>query len=801
MLGAIVLIVVLSFALAYLGTGLSTTSLILLAAILLIALIPGHFSTALILLVIIGPLLFLLNSSELRQSLISKRVLAIFRETMPPLSATEREAMLAGDTWWDAELFTGKPDWRKLLGNPAPKLSDREQAFLNGPVETLCDMLDDWDITHKRRDLPPEVWEYIRKERFFGMIIPRQYGGLEFSALAHSEVVMKIATRSITAAVTVMVPNSLGPGALLLKYGTEAQKEYYLPRLASGEEIPCFGLTGPHSGSDAGAMPDNGIVCKQDFDGHKNVLGIRLNWQKRYITLGPVATLLGLAFRLYDPKHLLGEIEDIGITLALIPTDTEGVEIGRRHLPLDIPFQNGPNSGHNVFIPMDWLIGGQDFAGKGWGMLMECLAEGRGVSLPALSTGAAKFASRTTGAYATIRQQFKLPIGRFEGVQEALGRIGGLTYLADAARTLTLSALDQHIHPSVITAILKLHLTENMRRVIDDAMDIHAGKGIMLGPNNYLARIYQSIPISITVEGANILTRNMIIFGQGAIRCHPFILDEMEAAADTGERALERFDSLLFRHLGFVLSNLSRSLLLGLSTGRLLDTPGNTASRLYYQQLSRFSAALALVADISMALLGGQLKRRESISARLGDVLSHLYLGSAVLKRFQDQGQRERDKPLMHWASKHCLYRIQDAFDQLLNNYPNRRLGQVLRFFVFPFGRCLKAPGDDLNRQVAQILMHPSAVRDRLTAGIFQPAEGEAVGLLEQAFLLSEQAEPLEHRLREAARAGTLEESTNIDQAVTAGILTNDESALLRRMRELRNAIIRVDDFAREELA
>ncbi|HHO58907.1 MAG TPA: acyl-CoA dehydrogenase, partial [Thiotrichales bacterium] len=595
---------------------------------------------------------------------ISEPLLKIFRRVTPRMSQTEREALDAGSVWWDGELFSGRPQWKKLRQLPAPRLSAEEQAYLDGPVDELCAMLNDWEITAECEDLPPEAWAFIKKNGFFSLIIPKSYGGLDYSALAHSAIVMKIATRSITAAVSVMVPNSLGPAKLLLEYGTEEQKNHYLPRLAAGEEVPCFALTSPHAGSDAGAIPDFGIVCRQDYQGEKDVLGMRLTWEKRYITLGPVATLLGLAFKLYDPEQLLGDETDRGITLALIPTDTEGVNIGRRHNPLNLPFMTGPNSGKDVFVPLDWIIGGEQRIGQGWRMLMECLADGRGISLPALSTGAGKLAARGIGAYARIRTQFKLPIGRFEGVEEALARIGGYTYMMDAARTLTATALDRGEKPSVISAIVKYHLTERMRTVVNDAMDILGGAGICLGPRNIMGRAYQGIPISITVEGANILTRSMIIFGQGAIRSHPYVFKEMEAISEEDpDLSLEKFDRALFGHMRFVMMNSLRTLFHGLTSSLFIFAPGYRPARRYYQHLTRMSAAFALLTDAALMTLGGTLKRKESLSARLGDVLSHLYLASAVLKRFEDQGSPKSDQPLLHWSLQYSLSEIQKAID------------------------------------------------------------------------------------------------------------------------------------------
>ena len=516
------------------------------------------------------PVALLLVVTPLRQKLLMRPLLDLYARILPGMSDTERDALEAGTVWWEAELFSGQPDWHHLLGYPATSLTDEEQAFLDGPVDTLCGMINDWEITEELRDLTPDTWAYMKEQGFFGMIIPRQYGGLEFSANAHSLVVMKLASVSISAGVTVMVPNSLGPAKLLLSYGTKEQKNHYLPRLANGTEIPCFALTGPEAGSDAASMPDNGVICRQDFNGESDVLGIRLNWEKRYITLGPVATLLGLAFHLYDPEHLVGEEDDVGITLALIPTGTPGVEIGRRHFPMDQSFMNGPNRGKDVFIPMDWVIGGQAQLGNGWRMLMNCLSDGRAISLPALSVAAGKKMSRAVGAYAGVRKQFKIPIGRFEGVSEVLARIAGKAYIMNAARSLTCSALDNGEDPSVASAILKYHTTEYMRDVVNDGMDILGGRGICMGPNNFIARGYQALPIGITVEGANILTRNLIIFGQGAIRCHPFLLREMEAVA---QRDVAGFDAALLGHASLAMSNFSRSLIHGLTRGRLLPAP------------------------------------------------------------------------------------------------------------------------------------------------------------------------------------------------------------------------------------
>src|SRR5436190_17214383 len=608
----------------------------------------------------------------IRRKLVTDRILSVYRRILPDMSQTEKEAIDAGTVWWDADLFSGKPEWEKLLAVPEPRLSPEEQAFLDGPVEELCAMCDDWEITHEHQDLPPHVWQFIKDKGFLGMIIPKQYGGMGFSALAHSAVVMKLSTRSAAAAISVMVPNSLGPAELLLHYGTDEQKNHYLPRLAKGLEIPCFALTSPEAGSDAASIPDYGIVCKGTYQG-KEVLGMRVTWDKRYITLGPVATLLGLAFRLYDPEKLLGEKEDLGITCALVPTNHPGVNIGRRHLPLNAVFQNGPNSVKDVFMPIDWIIGGKDYAGKGWMMLMGCLAAGRSISLPTSSVGGAKGLSRITGAYARVRSQFKTPIGKLEGVEEALGRIAANTYLMDATRIMTAGAVDLGEKPAVISAIAKYHMTERARKIVDDSMDIHGGKGICLGPNNWVGRGYQVIPVGITVEGANILTRTLIIFGQGAIRCHPYVLREMRAAKEIeGKAASIEFDDAFTSHIGHTISNGVRAWVFGLTRSSFAPTPknGSPDTRHYFKHASRLSAAFAFLADVSMMAMGGALKRKEKISGRLGDVLSMMYLVSATLKRYEDDGRLREDLPLVRWVVRDALYHAQQAIDQVLSNFP-----------------------------------------------------------------------------------------------------------------------------------
>ncbi|HXX85513.1 MAG TPA: acyl-CoA dehydrogenase [Casimicrobiaceae bacterium] len=767
----------------------------------------AHLLPPLVLLVVGAVLVLLaipLNWPALRRKLISDAILAAFRKVLPPMSQTEREAIEAGTVWWDADLFSGRPDWRKLLDAPQPRLTAEEQRFLDNECEELCGMVTDWETTHVYRDLPPHVWQYIKDRGFLGMIIPKEYGGLGFSAFAHSEVVAKLASRCGAVVVTVMVPNSLGPGELLLHYGTMEQKRYYLPRLAKGVEIPCFALTNPHAGSDAAAIPDTGVVCMGEYLG-KQTLGLRLTWEKRYITLGPVATLLGLAFRAFDPDHLLGDKEDLGITCALIPTHHPGVNIGRRHMPLAAVFQNGPNWGKDVFIPMEWVIGGRPMIGKGWRMLMECLAAGRSISLPSLTTGVAKLVTRTTGAYARVRKQFKTPVGQFEGVEEPLARMGGYLYSMDAVRIMTSGAVDRGEKPAVLSAISKYHLTERCRQLTNDAMDIAGGKGICTGPSNFLAAAYMTMPVSITVEGANILTRSLIIFGQGAIRCHPYVLKEMAAAKDPDSDAASiAFDKALFGHIRFVLANMAGSFVMGLCGSHCVRVPDNVApeARRYYQQLTRFSAALAFLADVSMGVLGGALKRKEKLSARLGDILSMLYLCSATLKRYEAEGRQSADAPLMHWAIWDAMFKAQNAVEGVISNFPNRAIATVLRRIVFPLGRPYVVPSDRLGHEVARLLIEPSATRDRLTAGIYLPrTEADVVSGLDLAVEATLAAEPIEARMRDAAKAGRFSAKLNEDRiaaAQAAGVISGDEANILRRARRLVEQVIRVDDFAQD---
>ncbi|MBO2662388.1 acyl-CoA dehydrogenase FadE [Shewanella algae] len=743
-----------------------------------------------------------LNLSAFRQSVITRPLLKLYRGIMPEMSSTEKEAIEAGTTWWEADLFAGNPNWKKLHNYPVARLSAEEHAFLEGPVEEVCRMVNQHMVSHQLADLPAEVWQFLKDKGFFAMIIKKKYGGLEFSAYAQSRVLQKLAGVSSELASTVGVPNSLGPGELLQHYGTPEQQDHYLPRLAKGLEVPCFALTSPEAGSDAGAIPDFGVVCKGQWQGEE-VLGMKLTWNKRYITLAPVATVLGLAFKLKDPEHLLGDKEELGITCALIPTDVEGVETGRRHFPLNCMFQNGPTRGKEVFVPLSFIIGGPKMAGQGWRMLVECLSVGRGITLPSNSAGGVKTAALATGAYARIRRQFKLPIGKLEGIEEPMARIGGNAYLMDAVTSLTTTGIDLGEKPSVISAIVKYHLTDRMQKCVIDAMDIHGGKGVCLGPNNYLGRGYQAAPIAITVEGANILTRSMIIYGQGAIRCHPYVLAEMESAFDTDvNRGLNNFDAALFGHIGFTTSNFIRSLWMGLTGSRFSNAPFADKTKRYYQHMNRFSANLALLSDLAMATLGGNLKRKERISARLGDLLSQLYLASATLKRYQDEGRQSEDLPLVQWAVEDALYKLQSSLDDLLDNFP-AGLGGVLRLVLFPFGRPLKRPSDVLDHKVAKIMQTPCASRDRLGKGQFWEAcDNNAVGIQEQTFKDILAAEPLYDKVCKAAgkRLPFMWLDKVAAEGKALGVLSDDEVALLERAEIGRMKSINVDDFDPAEL-
>ena len=734
-----------------------------------------------------------------------------YRKLLPPMSDTEREALEAGTVGWEAELFRGDPDWQKLLDTPAPALTPEEQAFYDGETNEACRLVDDWKVTQTDSDLPPEAWDFLKRRGFLGLIIPKRYGGKGFSAFAHSQIVTRLSTRSSALAVTVMVPNSLGPGELLLRYGTETQKNHYLPRLARGEDIPAFALTSPWAGSDAAAIPDVGIVCRGSWEG-REVVGMRVTWDKRYITLAPVCTLLGLAFRLVDPGGLLPHNgqgprrTDLGITCALVPREHPGVEIGHRHFPLNAMFMNGPTRGRDVFMPLDFIIGGPAMAGQGWRMLMESLAAGRAISLPSSNTGMAQLTARAVGAYARVRAQFRLPIGRFEGVEEALTRIGANTYLMDSLRRFSAGAVDQGQQPAVLSAMAKYHVTERARQVVNDGMDVIGGKGICLGPSNFLGRAYQQIPIGITVEGANILTRSLILFGQGALRCHPYLLKEMNAARDPDpEAGLDAFHKALWGHVAHTFRNGLRAFGMGLTGSHFVSVPQGVAprTRRYVQQLTRYAAAFAFLSDVSLLVLGGGLKRREKLSARLGDILSLMTMMSAALKRFEDDGRPEEDLPLLHWAVWDAMYRAQQAFDGVIANMPLRWVARLLHRLLFPWGYPYVVPSDDLGQEAARLLLEPSPTRDRLTSCCYLPQnEEEPVGALEAALSATLATEPVEAKMRDAERAGRFagDPRANVrdmaEAALAAGAITPQEHAQLARRNALRDRVIAVDEFA-----
>src|SRR5689334_6403317 len=751
--------------------------------------------------------LWLFNVRPLRKAIISRPFLKAYMRMLPSMSQTEKEALEAGTVWWDGELFTGKPKFEKLLASKAPTLTAEEQAFIDGPCEELCRMYDDWEVTHKRGDMPGKVWDYLKHKGFFAMIIPKKYGGLEFSAYAHSCVLVKLASRSGLLAATTAVPNSLGPAELLNHYGTEEQKNHYLPRLARGEEVPCFALTHPRAGSDAASLPDTGVVCRGQYNGQE-IIGLKLNFSKRYITLAPIATVVGLAFRLYDPDKLLGgDKVDYGITCALIPRGTAGLQIGRRHFPLNVPFQNGPLSGKDVFVPLDTIIGGPKMAGQGWRMLVEQLSVGRCISLPSNATGGAKAGVFASGAYTRIRRQFNMPVGKFEGVEAVIARMVGYTYTMDAARSVTAGAIDGGEKPSVPSAMLKYHVTEMGRQIANDAMDVHGGKGIMLGPNNYLGRGYQIVPVAITVEGANLLTRNLIIFGQGALRCHPFVLREMTAAHDSDRtRGVDRFDQALFAHIGFTISNAVRSFIMALTHARFTRPPVEGPTARYYQHVVRFSASFAFAVDVAMLALGGYLKKKEGLSARLGDVLACMYLASMVLKHHENEGRQLEDLPIVEWACRTLLYDAQEQLHGFLRNFPKALLAGLMRALIFPRGRVYSAPHDRLEHEVAALVTAPTQARERLGQFVYRTLEPRnPLGLLQEALLLAVQLEPLEKRMRvegvNTGRVSALDFPGRIQQALTAGIISETEAAALRDYDRKVMELINVDDFEPQELA
>jgi len=768
------------------------------AAILVAFLISGCDSTllGLVMFVITGIAVFL-NFVPLRQRFLSQPAFGIFKKVLPSMSTTEKEALEAGTTWWDGELFSGKPDWNKLANYPKPEMSEREQAFLDGPVEELCGMLDDWKFCQEYGDLPQNVLDFIHKHKFLGLIIPEEYGGLHFSAYAQTRILTKISAVNGMAAFYIAVPNSLGPGELLMKYGTDEQRQHYLPRLADGRDLPCFGLTSPRAGSDAGAIPDTGIVCEGEFEGEK-VLGLKLNFDKRYITLAPVATVIGLAFRLFDPDNLIGDEEDRGITCALIPRHLDGIDIGRRHFPVGTPFHNGPIQGKDVFIPLSYIIGGQDMVGKGWSMLVECLSVGRCITLPSISNSIGKNVIATTGAYTAIRRQFNSAISNFEGIQEALGRIAGFSYIIESAVSVTATSIDAGEKPSVPSAILKYHCTEMARTILNDGMDINAGKAVIQGPKNYIANLYQSFPVAITVEGANILTRSLIIFGQGAIRCHPYVLEEMEAASTDD---LNRFDNALFGHIGFAISNIVRAKSLAVF-GKFLPSHGDDFTKPYYASLDRYSACFGVAADMAMLTMGGSLKFREMTSARLGDLLSSLYLASMVLKHYENQGSQEADQPFVTYALDHLLYEFETQYKRFTNNLNVPAVGPLLKLAAFPLGSRRRPPSDKTIKSVAKIISRPGDARERAINGIYLSDEtpaGKMGNVMQMVFDYND----IGKKIREGVKEGKVSDiigAAQIDQAEEVGVLTKEEADNIRKLDAARMEFVHVDDFAYNEI-
>ncbi|MBC8226053.1 MAG: acyl-CoA dehydrogenase [Gammaproteobacteria bacterium] len=745
-----------------------------------------------------------LNIPEIRRNYISSRILVIYKSILPKISATEKEAIDAGNVWWDGELFTGEPNWDVLRKNPRPNLSSEEKVFLEGPCNDLCEMIDEWTVAHKDYDLPTEVYDFVKQKGFFSMIIPKEYGGLDFSPLGVATVMSKIGSRSPTLSAMVGVPNSLGPAELLMHYGTDQQKKTLLPKLATGELVPCFALTGPYAGSDATSIPDTGIICKGEFEGEE-IIGIKLNFNKRYITLAPIATLIGLAFKLYDPDQLIGETKDYGITCALLPKETPGMETGRRHLPIGIPFQNGTITGTDVFVPLDYIIGGIEQAGGGWKMLTECLSAGRAISLPSGAMCGAKSAVAVTGPYARVREQFGMSIAEFEGILEPLGRIAGRTFIINSTLTTTAMAIGAGEKPSVISAIMKYHTTELARKISIDAMDIHGGKGVMLGPKNYLATSYESAPIGITVEGANIMTRSLIIFGQGAFRCHPYVLKEIQAVEEEDQNeSLDQFDQHFFDHIAYTISNASRSFVRGI-TNRFTESPVLDETANYYKEINRFSAAFALLTDVSMLVLGGTLKRKETISARLGDVLSSLYLASTSLKYYEDIGDKEADLPLVHWTQKTLLYESQEKIHETLKNFPNKFISILLRFLIFPIGRNISPPSIEETLNIGRLISRKTKTRDNLILqGVYLKDEPtNHYAQMNHALELYEVCHPLKIEIFKSKKKGLIA-GDSFDElaknAIKEGIISQAQGKELSKYASIVDDIINVDDFSQEEL-
>ncbi len=760
---------------------------------------------SLILGVPIALLCLVLLITPIRQSLITKPVYKALGGAMPSMSDTEREALDAGTSWWEKELFMGAPNWDTFAAYPYPELSEEEQSFIDNEVETLCSMLDEWQIQHNDKELSPEAWQFIKDSGILGLIIPKEYGGLEFSSYAQSRIMSKIASRSPTAAVTCMVPNSLGPGELLMHYGTDAQKQHWLPGLANGDEIPCFGLTGPEAGSDAGAIPDTGVVCYGMHEGEK-MLGLRMNFSKRWITLAPIATVVGLAFKMYDPEGLLGDSSkiDYGITCALVPANHKGVITGPRHYPSGSPFMNGTVDGTDVFIPLDYIIGGVENAGRGWRMLMECLGVGRGISLPALSTSASEMTYLSVGAFAKVREQFKISVGKFEGVQDATSRMASQTYMLEAFRHLVTCGLNQGGTPSVMTAMAKYYATETMRGVINDGMDVVGGRAIQMGPRNFLSTPYQAIPVSITVEGANILTRSLMIFGQGAMRCHPYLFDELQLLQSENKKsAVKEFDVLFFKHLGYTFNRGAKAFIAGYVGGsNHAPSFADKFTRPYYKHINRLSASFALTADMALGLLAGDLKRKEMLSGRLADIHSHLFIATAILQFYQHGSKSKAERLHAEVALQHSLYTIQEAFVALFANFPNRMAASLVSFVTFPSGRIFTPASDELKTQLGDVFMddfEDNPFRDYLKTMVYYNTEPDDVtGRMENAYQTLLSVGPLWHKFKKLEHDGSLEGLTFEDHVVHAsqsGDITEGEAEQLISYNAIRFDSLLTDVF------
>ncbi len=799
----ILIAIIVALVCAYQRASLRNTA-IAMSVVAAITLIIKGFSFLFLVLLVVSAALILLSIDSLRKTYLSRPIFSWFKSVLPEISQTEQEAIDAGTVWWDGDLFSGQPKWKKLLSIPKPELTQEEQAFLDGPLNELCGMMDNWNINHNLAVIPPKIMKFIKDKGFLGMIIPKEYGGLEFSGMAQAEILSRLSIMGGCVTNFVGVPNSLGPGELLIKYGTEEQKDYYLPRLAKGTEVPCFALTGPLAGSDATSIPDTGVVCKGMFEG-KEIVGIKLNFEKRYITLAPIASLVGLAFQLNDPDHLIGETDEYGITCALIPRETTGIDIGRRHKPIGDAFINGPIFGKDVFIPLDYIIGGQEMAGKGWTMLVNCLSVGRCVTLPSIGNGYSKQLLLGTSAYSVLRQQFGLPIAKFEGVQKPLARIAGFSYISNASCLHTVQSLSFGEKPSVPSAILKYHITEMTRQITIDAMDIHGGKAVMTGPKNYVADGYSSIPILITVEGANIMTRNLMIFGQGATRSHPYVLKEMELAGqEITDSSLTEFDETFFGHVGFSVNNAVRSFVLAISGSLLSDNPGHHSLAKHYRDMNRLSAAFALIADVTMLSLQSKLKFKEMLSARLGDLLSYLYLASMVLKHYENEGCPEDEYPLVEWSMKHLTHSYQVAMQEILQNYPNRFLALKMKCLIFPLGASFSAPSDKLDTQVANLFTNNTELRKRHLDGVFvDDIPTNPLGHANSTFYEYIELKPLFKKIRDAVKAGKIDKVVGQQQIVLAqqaGVIDDAETKKLLAYDASLMEVVHVDHFDEKEL-